>query len=77
MMIHPQFNPVALSLGPLAIRWYGLMYLLAFALFLLLGHGRIKRNPAPVLTSPQLDDFLFYGVLGVIRVGRLGYVLFD
>ena len=43
MMIHPQFNPVALSLGPLAIRWYGLMYLLAFALFLLLGHGRISR----------------------------------
>ena len=76
MMIHPQFNPVALSLGPLAIRWYGLMYLLAFALFLLLGHGRIKRNPAPVLTSPQLDDFLFYGVLGVILGGRLGYVLF-
>lgn len=76
MMIHPQFNPVALSLGPLAIRWYGLMYLLAFALFLLLGHGRIKRNPAPVLTSQQLDDFLFYGVLGVILGGRLGYVLF-
>ncbi len=76
MMIHPQFDPVAISLGPLAVRWYGLMYLLAFVLFLVLGHYRARRSPAPVLTGQQLDDFLFYGVLGVILGGRLGYVLF-
>src|SRR5574343_341165 len=76
MMIHPQFDPIAISLGPLAIRWYGLMYLLAFALFLGLGHYRIKRSPAPMLNAQQLDDLLFYGVLGVILGGRLGYVVF-
>ena len=37
MLIHPQFDPIAVSLGPLAVRWYGLMYLLGFVLFMLLG----------------------------------------
>ncbi|MCL4470278.1 MAG: prolipoprotein diacylglyceryl transferase [Sulfuricella sp.] len=76
MLIHPQFDPVALQLGPLAIRWYGLMYLLAFALFLLLGRWRIKHGPQPGWTVRELDDLLFYGVLGVVLGGRLGYVLF-
>ncbi|MDP3482914.1 MAG: prolipoprotein diacylglyceryl transferase, partial [Sulfuricella sp.] len=76
MLIHPQFDPVALYLGPLAIRWYGLMYLLAFALFLLLGRRRIKTGPQPGWTVRELDDLLFYGVLGVVLGGRLGYVLF-
>ena len=76
MLIHPQFDPVALSLGPLAIRWYGLMYLLAFALFLLLGRQRVKTGPQPGWTVKELDDLLFYGVLGVVLGGRLGYVLF-
>ena len=76
MLIHPQFDPVALYLGPLAIRWYGLMYLLAFALFLLLGRQRIKTGPQPGWTVKELDDLLFYGVLGVVLGGRLGYVLF-
>ena len=76
MLIHPQFDPVALHLGPLAIRWYGLMYLLAFALFLLLGRQRIKTGPQPGWDARQLDDLLFYGVLGVVLGGRLGYVLF-
>jgi len=76
MLIHPQFDPVALHLGPLAIRWYGLMYLLAFALFLLLGRQRIKIGPQPGWNVRQLDDLLFYGVLGVVLGGRLGYVLF-
>ena len=76
MLIHPQFDPVALHLGPLAIRWYGLMYLLAFALFLLLGRQRIKTGPQPGWTVRELDDLLFYGVLGVVLGGRLGYVLF-
>ncbi len=76
MLIHPQFDPVALHLGPLAIRWYGLMYLLAFGLFLLLGRQRIKTGPQPGWTVNELDDLLFYGVLGVVLGGRLGYVLF-
>ncbi|GAO37305.1 prolipoprotein diacylglyceryl transferase [Sulfuricella sp. T08] len=76
MLIHPQFDPVALHLGPLAIRWYGLMYLLAFGLFLLLGRQRIKTGPQPGWDARQLDDLLFYGVLGVVLGGRLGYVLF-
>lgn len=76
MLIHPQFDPIALQLGPLAIRWYGLMYLLAFGLFLLLGRQRIKTGPQPGWDARQLDDLLFYGVLGVVLGGRLGYVLF-
>lgn len=75
MLIHPQFDPIAVSIGPLAIRWYGLMYLLAFAQFIWLGRIRIRQNLAP-LDSTQLDDLLFYGMLGVILGGRLGQVLF-
>jgi phosphatidylglycerol:prolipoprotein diacylglycerol transferase len=76
MLIHPQFDPVALHLGPLAIRWYGMMYLLAFAFVLILGRLRIKTQPDAGWTARQLDDVLFYGVLGVVLGGRLGYVLF-
>ncbi|SFZ74708.1 prolipoprotein diacylglyceryl transferase [Chitinimonas taiwanensis] len=75
-MIHPHIDPVALHLGPLSIRWYGLMYLVGFVFFLVLGHYRIRRNPQSGWTGQQLDDLLFYGVLGVILGGRLGYVLF-
>jgi phosphatidylglycerol:prolipoprotein diacylglycerol transferase len=76
MLVHPQFDPVAVYLGPLAVRWYGLMYLLGFALFILLGRLRIKRNPGGGFTVSMLDDMLFYGVLGVILGGRLGHILF-
>ncbi len=76
MLLHPQFDPVAFSVGPLAVRWYGLMYLLAFAQFFLLGRHRINRRPGTGWTVEQLDDLLFYGVLGVILGGRLGQVLF-
>lgn len=76
MFVHPQFDPVALHLGPLAIRWYGLMYLLAFALVLVLGRLRIRHHPWTGWNLEMLDDVLFYGVLGVILGGRLGYVLF-
>jgi phosphatidylglycerol:prolipoprotein diacylglycerol transferase len=76
MLIHPNFDPVAIHLGPLSIRWYGLMYLVGFVLFLALGHSRIRKHPRRGWTSPQLDDLLFYGVLGVIGGGRLGYILF-
>lgn len=79
MLTHPQFNPVAISFGPLAIHWYGLMYLLAFLQFWWLGKRRIQTHPQLAQagwTVPQLDDLLFYGVLGVILGGRLGQVLF-
>ncbi len=76
MFIHPQFDPIALQLGPLAIRWYGLMYLLAFASVLLLGRYRIKTQPKLGWSNRDLDDMLFLGVLGVVLGGRLGYVFF-
>ncbi len=79
MLIHPQFDPVAISVGPLAIHWYGLMYLLAFFQFWWLGKHRIQTHPQLAQngwTVQQLDDLLFYGVLGVILGGRLGQVLF-
>lgn len=75
MLLHPQFDPVAFSLGPLSVRWYGLMYLLAFVQFILLGRQRINSRPG-FITTEQLDDLLFYGMLGVIVGGRLGQVIF-
>jgi len=76
MLVHPQFNPVALQLGPLGIHWYGLMYLAGFLAFLWLGRKRITTLNDPRIDTKLLDDLLFYGVLGVILGGRLGYVLF-
>jgi phosphatidylglycerol:prolipoprotein diacylglycerol transferase len=76
MLIHPQFDPVALHLGPLAVRWYGLMYLVGFGLIWLAARHRIERRPDGVFTRKEFDDVLFYGILGTIVGGRLGYVLF-
>jgi phosphatidylglycerol:prolipoprotein diacylglycerol transferase len=76
MLVHPQFDPVALRLGPLAIHWYGLMYLIGFLSLLWLGRRRIRQHPRSGWTERDLDDILFYGALGVILGGRLGYVLF-
>jgi len=76
MLIHPQFDPVAVHVGPLAVRWYGLMYLVGFGLIWAAGRYRIARSPAAVWKAQDLDDALFYGILGTILGGRLGYVLF-
>lgn len=73
---HPEFDPVALSLGPFAIRWYGLMYVVAFVMFLILGKYRAKREPWRGVTEADVDDFFFYGMLGVVLGGRIGYILF-
>jgi phosphatidylglycerol:prolipoprotein diacylglycerol transferase len=73
---HPEINPIAFSLGPLAVRWYGLMYLVGFATAYGLGRLRIARGGAGRVTAATLDDLLFFVVLGVILGGRLGYVLF-
>jgi phosphatidylglycerol:prolipoprotein diacylglycerol transferase len=78
MLVHPQFNPVALALGPVQIHWYGLTYLVAFGLFLLLATRR-ARLPWFVRagwTRRDIEDMLFYGVLGVVIGGRVGYALF-
>lgn len=78
MLVHPQFDPVALSLGPLQIHWYGLTYLVAFVLFLWLASLRVKmpQFAGRGWVRPDVDDLLFWGVLGVVVGGRLGYVLF-
>lgn len=74
MMIHPQYDPIALSLGPLDVHWYGLTYLLAFAAaFGLAWYRSTKRDD---WTSDMVSDLIFYGALGVILGGRVGYVLF-
>ena len=76
MLVYPQFDPVALQLGPFAVRWYGLMYLLGFVLFIVLGKLRVRQPWRAGWDSRDVDDLLFYGVIGVIIGGRLGYVLF-
>ena len=76
MLVHPQFDPVAIAIGPIAIRWYGLMYLVAFGLFMWLGRIRARRMVLSGWIPRDIDDLLFFGVLGVILGGRLGYVLF-
>lgn len=83
MLMHPDIDPVALRLGPVAIHWYGLMYLVAFGLFMALALRRLRHEPYASLTQGEwgwqrrdVEDILFYGVLGVVIGGRLGYVLF-
>jgi phosphatidylglycerol:prolipoprotein diacylglycerol transferase len=78
MLVHPQFSPIAVQLGPIAIHWYGLTYLLAFGLFLWLGAVRSRQPHFARVgwTRRDVEDLLFFGVLGVVIGGRLGYVLF-
>ena len=75
MLVHPEIDPIAFSIGPLAVRWYGLMYLAGFAAGWWLGTRRIAQGLAPI-NRQQFDDLIFLAVLGVILGGRLGYVLF-
>lgn len=75
MLTYPDIDPVALSLGPLRIHWYGLMYLVGFAAFWALGRWRAAR-PDSGWDARMVDDVLFYGVVGTIVGGRLGYMLF-
>lgn len=75
MLQHPQFDPVAIALGPLKIHWYGLTYLVGFAAGWWLGRLR-SRKPWSPLQEEQVGDLLFYLALGVIFGGRFGYVVF-
>jgi len=74
MMIHPNYDPVALKLGSIEVHWYGLMYLLAFAAAYGLAWYRSTRREG--WSSEMVSDLVFYGALGVILGGRIGYVLF-
>ncbi len=78
MLIHPMPDPIAIAVGPLAVRWYGLMYLLAFISFMLLGRLRVRQPHIAVAgwRNEDVDDMLFFGVLGVVIGGRLGEVFF-
>ena len=69
------FDPVFLNLGPLKIHWYAITYLIGFAFFVLLGNYQVKHDNTS-WTKDEVSDFLFYGALGVILGGRLGWVLF-
>jgi len=75
MLKHPDINPVAFELGPLAVHWYGLAYLAAFVVAWALARSRARRADSPV-TPAQVEDVIFYSALGVVLGGRLGYVLF-
>lgn len=70
------FDPIAFSVGPLDVRWYGIMYLLAFLFFLAAGKWTVRRRPWLGWKPEDVGDMLFYGMLGVVVGGRLGYVLF-
>ena len=74
-MHYPAIDPIILSLGPLAIRWYGLAYLAAFATCWWLGNRQTEQR-FPSWTREQVSDVVFYGALGAVLGGRLGYVLF-
>ena len=75
MIAYPDIDPIAFSLGPISVRWYGLMYLAAFAAALFLGNLRAKKSNG--LWHPdQIGDLVFYGAIGVILGGRFGYVFF-
>lgn len=75
MLTYPNIDPVALSLGPLKIHWYGLMYLIGFAVVWWLGRIRARR-PDSGWDAEQISDLVFYGALGAVLGGRLGYILF-
>jgi phosphatidylglycerol:prolipoprotein diacylglycerol transferase len=75
VLVFPDLDPVALQLGPLAIRWYALAYILGIVLSWRLMRRLVVRSPE-VATTTQVDDFVSWATLGVVLGGRLGYCLF-
>lgn len=75
MLTYPNINPIALKLGPVAIHWYGLMYLIGFAAAWILAWYR-ARKPNSGWTAAQASDLIFYCAIGVVVGGRVGYMLF-
>lgn len=76
MFNFPEINPIALDFGILQIHWYGLMYFFGFILFIQLGKYKIKISSDVNINEKTFDDLFFYGALGVIIGGRIGYTLF-
>ncbi len=82
VLTFPGFNPVAFSIGPVAVHWYGLMYALAFVVGFFLLRARLKHPPYATITEPSpwseadVSDLLLYAIAGVLLGGRLGYCLF-
>ena len=76
MFVFPEFDPVIFSIGPLKIRWYGLMYVVGFLVAWWLGRRRCRAGHAIIKEPQHVDDLIFYAMLGVILGGRLGSILF-
>lgn len=76
MLSFPDIDPVAVQLGPLAIRWYSLAYIGGILLGWWIVAREHAKNPLPGMTKPMLDDMIIWAVGGIILGGRLGYVLF-
>jgi phosphatidylglycerol:prolipoprotein diacylglycerol transferase len=76
MFNFPEINPIALDFGILQIHWYGLMYFFGFIIFIQLGKYKTKISSDTNINGKTLDDLFFYGALGVIIGGRIGYTLF-
>ncbi|MGE4579628.1 MAG: prolipoprotein diacylglyceryl transferase [Desulfuromonadales bacterium] len=75
MLTYPQIDPIIFQIGPLAVRWYGMMYLLGFIIsYFIIGH--LSRRRSLGIDHDGVSDLLFYAALGVILGGRLGYTLF-
>ena len=75
MFIYPHINPVAFSLGPIKVHWYGIMYLLGFSFAWMLANYRCQKLKL-AWTSEQISDLIFYAAIGLILGGRIGYMLF-
>jgi len=75
MIQYPSIDPIAIAIGPLKVHWYGLMYLVGFAGVWFLGKKRAEESWSPI--KPEaMEDLVFYGAMGVILGGRIGYILF-
>ena len=74
-MTYPQIDPVAFSIGPLSVHWYGLTYLIGIGAVWALAHWRASKADA-IFTREQVSDLIFYSAIGVIVGGRLGYGVF-
>ena len=74
-LTYPTIDPIAVSIGPLAIHWYGLMYLLGFGLAWLVARWRVK-NLHLKWTADQIGDLIFFAAVGTVLGGRIGYMLF-
>jgi phosphatidylglycerol:prolipoprotein diacylglycerol transferase len=75
-MIFPNIDPVAISIGPIHIRWYALAYVAGIVLAYVYVSWLNRRQPRPLLTDAARDDLILYAVLGIMLGGRVGYALF-